>query len=76
MAQKPFPFYSEVDGETVNVVDGLFAIAEALQTVARGLHRLGLAEASTPMGALEVLSLEVRDGFNNLCAALIEREKL
>jgi hypothetical protein len=32
------------------IVDGLFAIAASLDGVARAISKLGLAEASTPMG--------------------------
>jgi hypothetical protein len=36
-----------------NIARGLFAIAHAI-------NRLGLANASTPMGALELLSMELK----------------
>ena len=39
--------------EPANVVDGLFAIARALDRVARAIDRLGTNDASTSMGALE-----------------------
>ncbi len=74
MPFKSDAFYSEIDGDAVNVVDGLFAIAASLAGVAQAIYKLGLADASTPMGAIESLSLEMRDGFSNLCAALMERE--
>ena len=52
--------------ENANVVDGLFAIARSLSRVAKALERLGTNDASTPMGAIELLSLEVKNGFEKL----------
>ncbi len=57
-----------------NVVDGLFAIAEGLQAVARSLHKLGVSDACTGMGALEVLSKEVHDGLEKIAVATSESE--
>lgn len=53
---------NEVDSnlETANIVDGLFAIARALQGLTKAVYKLGLADAATGMGAFEVLSKEVK----------------
>lgn len=52
--------------EPANVVDGLFAIARALGRVANALEKLGTANASTPMGAIEMLALEIKNGFERM----------
>lgn len=44
-------------------------IAGALANLAQAVHRLGLADAHTSMGALELLALEVRDGAAKIAAA-------
>jgi len=49
--------------EEENVVGGLYAIA-------RMLNRLGLADASTPFGALESVSKEMHDGSQRIAEAL------
>ena len=46
------------------------AIDHAGSKVARALDFLGLAGAATPMGAIEVLAKEIRDGFGDLSAAV------
>jgi len=51
---------SKYQGERVNIVDALFAIGEAIDALARAIDRLGLNGAASPMGAIEVLSLEVK----------------
>lgn len=56
--------------EPANVVDGLFAIARGLHAVAQSIEKLGISDASTPFGAVELLSMEIRDGFNNLNTAI------
>lgn len=40
--------------------DGAYAVAYGLLQVARALHKLGVADAATPMGAIEALSGEVK----------------
>jgi hypothetical protein len=52
-------FESEHGDECVNIVDGLFAIAEGLNQISKAIHKLGLANADTPMGAIELLSSEI-----------------
>ena len=58
---------SEADGDfdnaNANVVDGLFAIARGLHAIARSITVLGNADASSPMGALENLSMELKNGL-------------
>jgi hypothetical protein len=56
--------------EAANVVDGLFAIARGLQAVAGAINKLGINDAATPMGAIETLAKEVRDGFTIVCSAI------
>jgi hemoglobin-like flavoprotein len=57
-------------------------IAEAILVFARAIDRLGLADAATRMGAIELLSLEIKhhgesvtilaDAINNLAEATRE----
>jgi len=65
-------FLTDDRGETVNITDGLFAIAFAIGSLARAIDRLGTADAATPMGAIEFLSLEIKNGFDNLSSAVSE----
>ena len=58
--------------EPANVVDGLFAIARGLNKVAIALDRLGTNDAATPMGAIELLAKEVRDGLSSVAGAIEE----
>ena len=53
-----------------NTVEGLFAIAEGLQAVARALDRLGVNDAGTSMGAVEFLAKEVKVGLAGVCEAI------
>lgn len=52
--------------EDKNIVDAVLEVAKAMNRIADALHRLGLADAATPMGAIELLSNEVRTGFSGL----------
>lgn len=59
--------------------DGQFAIAFAIMQVAREhknvayqLGRLGLADAVTPMGAIEILSKALGDGLDGIASAITE----
>jgi hypothetical protein len=56
--------------EAANVVDGLFAIARGLDRIATSIDNLGTGNASTPLGAIELLSKEVKDGFSSLSSAV------
>ena len=53
-----------------NVTDGLFAIAEALDRCADALIKLGMNDACTPFGAMENLSMEVKNGFQRLADSI------
>lgn len=53
-----------------NVVDGLYAISRSIRELASSLDRLGVNNADTPMGALELLSLEVRNGATAIVQAI------
>ena len=52
---------------TVNVAEAVLA---GLQAIATALRYLGLADASTPMGAMEVLSMEIKDGSTRVAEGL------
>ena len=55
----------------IDYTECLMAIAKSLQGVARAIDRLGTADAATPMGAIEVLSKEMNEGFSILADAVI-----
>lgn len=61
--------------ESANVVDGLFAIARAIDRLATAVHKLGLADASTPMGAIESHGIVIKEAAERIANA-IEREGL
>lgn len=56
----------------VTVVDGLFAIAQALDGVAHAIHRLGNADACTPMGAIEAHGKHMGEKLDGLIDAIRE----
>jgi hypothetical protein len=64
------PNESDRNLEAANVVDGLFAIARSLDRCAQAIHQLGVGNATTPMGAVELLAEEVRTGLGAVAAAL------
>lgn len=45
-------------------------IADSLESVVGAIHRLGTADAATPMGAIELLSLELKEGSKRLSDAV------
>jgi len=47
------------DDESGNIVDALYFIGRGLHEIAVQIKHLGLADAGTPMGAIEVLSSKV-----------------
>ncbi len=51
---------------------GLLAISESLDGLTNALHRLGTADAATPMGAIEALAKEVGEGLDNVANAVRE----
>ena len=57
-------------GDPVNLTDGLFAIAYAIGALSRSIDRLGTANAATPMGAIEILAMEVKEGFSSISSSL------
>jgi hypothetical protein len=63
--------FSSNDGSStfdpVNLVDGLVA---GLGKIARALKDLGLADASTPFGAIEALSLELKESSQRIANGL------
>lgn len=60
------PNESDRNGEAANVVDGLFAIAVAIQNLASATQRLGNADAMTPMGAIEAFGLHIGEKIDRL----------
>ena len=46
-----------------NIVDGLFQIARSLEKVSESINKLGLGNAFTNKGAIEVLAQEIKEGF-------------
>jgi len=50
--------------------DGKYAIALALMDVAYQLKCLGVGNAATEQGALELLAMEVRDGLASVASSL------
>jgi len=57
------PNVSDSNLEPANVVD-------VLQYIARALHRLGVADASTPLGALEAHALVIKEGTAAIAGSL------
>ena len=55
------------DGSPANLVDGL---STGLHKIARALTLLGLADASTPFGAIEALCGEVKEGSTRIAEGL------
>jgi hypothetical protein len=68
------PVQRLIDEEQMQgVVDALFAISHGLKAVASALNYSGgIAEEGARMGAIEVLSMEIADGFKDLSAAIRE----
>jgi hypothetical protein len=55
-----------------NITDAAFAIADAIYDLAAAVRRLGNADSSSPMGAIENLSLEIKNGFDELGSSLAD----
>jgi hypothetical protein len=49
--------------------DGQFAVAHALLQVANALHKLGVADACTPLGAIEHLAGHLGEKLDHLADA-------
>ena len=45
-------------------------LPKALESIAYALHRLGHADAATPMGAIEDLSAQIKEGAQAIAGAL------
>ena len=58
--------------DLTGVVDGLFAIARALDGVARELKYLGNGNANTEMGAIEAHGKAIKDAFEGLGVSISE----
>jgi hypothetical protein len=64
------PNEADSNGETANVVDGLFAIARSISSIALQLKYLGVGDAATTMGAIEFLAVAIKQGSENVACAL------
>ena len=51
--------------------DGAYAIARALLDVATQLKYLGVGNAATQMGAIELLAMEVKEGTGRIAEAVV-----
>jgi hypothetical protein len=63
---------SDRNGEQANVVDGLFYIGRAIHALAKAIDRLGNADASTPMGALEAHGKFTSESLDRIADAIRE----
>jgi len=68
------PNESDSNGESANVVDGLFAIARGLDAVAVALTRLGNNDADTHMGAIESMGLTIAEALTSVASAIGEQK--
>jgi hypothetical protein len=66
--------YDKSKSVEVNQVEALFAIAEALRSVAYQIRDLGTAGAATPLGAIEFLAVQVKDGLSSVSEAIREHD--
>ena len=66
IVQRAASCFWESDSEKRNVVDALFNIGDGLFEIAASLNKLGLASASTPMGAIESLSFALIEGLGEI----------
>jgi hypothetical protein len=60
------PNEQDRNGESANVVDGLFEISRALNGVAEAIHRLGNAGATTEFGGLEALGMAIERAAHDI----------
>jgi len=63
------------DHDAKNLVDALFAIAEALKSNASALRDLGNGNAATPMGAIEAHSVAVKEALRDAADIVAEALK-
>ncbi len=52
------------------------ALSEGLEAIALSLRNLGTANAATPMGAVELVAMEIEKGTERIADALVEAAKL
>jgi hypothetical protein len=64
------PNEADSSGEPANIVDGLFAIARAIDRLASATWSLGTGNAATQMGAIEYLASELRGTGETVASAL------
>lgn len=67
------PNEADRNGENANVVDGLFAIARAVHHLARAVEHLGVNDADASVGAVELLSKEIKDGLLSVAAEIANK---
>ena len=65
--------YDKSKSVEVNQVEALFAIAEALRSVAYQIQELGTGGA-VGMGAIEFLAVQVKDGLSSVSEAIREHD--
>lgn len=53
-----------------NITDALFAIADAIETLARRVNDLGNGDAATPMGAIEAFGAHIGEKMDAMTAAI------
>lgn len=63
-------FCTAENGAEVNLVDSLLAIARSIDGLSRAIHKLGMADAATPMGAIEAHSLEIKQASERISEAI------
>lgn len=56
-----------------NVASALFYIGDSLQEVAKAIQALGIGNASTDMGAVEFLSVSIREGLERIASGISEK---
>ena len=76
MATASEEFYERATGRSGEVAEnedtaaGLFAIAFAICELSHAVHRLGNADALTPMGGLEALGKVIEEAAGTIAMAL------
>ncbi len=56
--------------QVYNITEAMLCIADGLQEVARSISNLGNGNASTSMGAIEALSVQMKDGLTDISASV------
>ena len=54
---------TERDGYVMNITDALFEIADAINALSRAVKYLGNGDATTSFGAIEGLSMQIKEGL-------------